>query len=147
MGILKKVKNKEVFMGRLKYGADLLEGLTGICQEKDIRLGRLEGIGAVQKARLGYYNQEKREYEFIVLDQPMEIIGLKGNVSIKEGDPMVHAHITLADSSGRAYGGHLAPGTIVFACEFLIERLEGFTLERGFDTETGLPLWTMDENK
>jgi hypothetical protein len=36
----------------------------------------------------------------------------------------------------------LAPGTIVFACECVIEKFEGPILERGFDEETGLPLWT-----
>jgi predicted DNA-binding protein with PD1-like motif len=144
MGIVKKVENNEIFMGRLRHGADLLEEITGICKEKDIKVGRIEAIGAVQKARIGYYEQEKREYEFVVLDQPLEILGLKGNVSVKDGAPMVHAHIILADSAGRAYGGHLAPGTIIFACECLIESFAGLALERSFDEETGLPLWSME---
>jgi len=34
-------------------------------------------------------------------------------------------------------------GTIVFACEFIIEAFDGPPLERGFDETTGLPLWDM----
>ncbi len=34
---------------------------------------------------------------------------------MKDGEIFVHAHITLADRKGRAYGGHLMPGTMVFA--------------------------------
>ena len=72
----------------------------------------------------------------------MEITNLKGNISVKDGNPFVHAHITLADKSGKCYGGHLAPGTVVFACEFLIEALDGPVFERCLDEKTGLPLWT-----
>ena len=145
MGILKEVKKANVFMGRLRHGADLLDELTGICEEKDIRLGRVEAIGAVRKACIGFYDQEKLEYRFINIDEPLEIANLTGNISIKDGNPFVHAHVTLADSSGRAFGGHLAQGTIIFAGECVIEILEGQVFERGFDRETGLSLWTLEE--
>ena len=55
---------------------------------------------------------------------------------------MVHAHVTLADAAGRAVGGHLAEGTPVFACEFIItEYLADQTLVRQNDPDTGLMLW------
>lgn len=144
MTVVKKVRHKEIFMGKLRYGADLLEEITEICKEKSIQLGRVEALGAVQKACIGFYNQEKREYEFVTLNQPLEITNLTGNISIKDGKPIVHAHITLSDCTGKSYGGHLAPGTSVFACELIIEAFDGPMFERGFDQETGLPLWTMD---
>ena len=128
-------------MGKLSHGCDLLEELTGICTKHDIRLGRVEAIGAVQKARVGFYNQETREYQFLDLDHSLEIAGLVGNVSLKEGRPFVHAHISLSDEEGRAFGGHLAPGTIVFACEFVLEAFDGPEFSRAFDQETGLPLF------
>jgi len=142
MANMKEVKPKEMFMGKLKHGADLLEELTEICKNKNIHLGRVEAIGAVQKAVIGYYHQDKREYEYLNLDKHLEILNLKGNISIKDGSPMVHAHVTLADAEGKAFGGHLAPGTIIFACECVIETFDGVIFERVFDEETGLPLWT-----
>ena len=143
MPMMKEVKIKEMYMGRLRHSADLLEELTKICSDRNIQLGRVEAIGAVQKAVIGYYHQDKREYEFLTFDQHLEILNLTGNISIKDGSPMVHAHVTFADAEGIAYGGHLAPGTIIFACECFIEVFEGAVLERGFDEETGLPLWDM----
>jgi hypothetical protein len=128
-------------VNRIRHGADLLEELTRLCVEHDITLGRVEAIGAVQKARIGFYNQSTREYEFRELDHPLEILALVGNVSLKDGRPIVHAHITLADHEGHAFGGHLAPGCVVFACECVIQRIDGDALERAFDDETGLPLW------
>ena len=99
----------------------------------------------MKKARLGYYNQKEREYHFYELDQTLEITSLVGNVSIKDGAPIVHAHVTFSDEDGHAYGGHLAPGTIVFACEIVIQVLDDPKFERRLDQETGLPLWNMNE--
>ena len=144
MAVIKKVQSKEMYMGKLKHGEDLLEELTKICYENDMRLGRIEAIGAVQKARIGFYSQEKREYQYLTLDRPLEITKLIGNISLKDGKPMVHAHITMADEAGRAYGGHLASGTIIFACEVLVESFDGPIFERDYDHETGLPLWVIN---
>ena len=141
MAVYNKTQQKQIFMGKLDYGSDLLEGLAAICQKEDIYLGRVEAIGAVQKARLAYYDQKEREYCFFKIDKHLEIASLLGNISIRDGKPMVHAHSTLADKDGHAYGGHLAPGTIVFACEFVITAYDGPEFVRDYDEETGLPLW------
>ncbi|MFP4453032.1 MAG: PPC domain-containing DNA-binding protein [Desulfobacterales bacterium] len=143
MATLKNVNSRELYMGRLAHGADLLEEITAVCTGNDIKLGRIEAIGAVKQARLGYYDQKTREYGFFTINEPLEITALIGNVSIKDGQPMVHAHITLADEQGKAYGGHLAPQTIVFACEIIVEAFKGPAFRREFDKETGLPLWDM----
>jgi predicted DNA-binding protein with PD1-like motif len=145
MAIMKKITPGELFMGKLSYGSDLLEEMNQVCRKKNVHLGRIEALGAVQKAHLGFYNQQSHEYQFFLIDQPLEITKLVGNVSLKDGSPIVHAHITLADEKGNAYGGHLAPGTVVFACEFILQSFGGPVFERGFDEKTGLPLWTMAE--
>ena len=143
MAIYHEVTPQRTFMGKLKFGADLLEELTAVCVENNIRLGRVEALGAVQQARVGFYDQQAREYDFHEMDEPLEITKLIGNISLRDGKPMVHAHITLADSQGNAYGGHLAPGTIVFATEFIIKTYDGPDYVRDYDEPTGLPLWKM----
>ena len=129
-------------IGRLAKGDDLLVTLEGLAQEHNITLGEVTAIGAVSQARIGYYNQEERKYYFLDLDRHLEILALVGNISMKDGKPMVHAHLTLGDSEGRAFGGHLAEGTLVFACEFAIqEYVSKTTLVRQMDEPTGLFLW------
>jgi uncharacterized protein len=55
---------------------------------------------------------------------------------------MVHGHITRSGDDGRAVGGHLAEGTLVFACEFTIQEYRSATLlVRQMDDPTGLFLW------
>ncbi len=145
MAIIHEVKVEKMFMGKLEYGADLLEEITQICVDSDICLGRVEALGAVKRARLGYYNQNNQEYHFYDLNQTLEITNLTGNISIKDGASIVHAHLKLSDKEGRAFGGHLVPGTIVFACEIIIQVLDGPRFERGLDQKTGLPLWRLNE--
>ena len=134
----------KILIGKLEHGSDLLESLTSICMHEGITMGRVEAIGAVQKANIGYYNQQTREYKYQEFVENMEILVLVGNISLKDSKPMVHAHITLGRGDFTSIGGHLSPGTIVFACEYVITELRGRSLERGYDETTGLPLWVED---
>ena len=149
MATHREVAHSRCVMGRLGHGKDLLEELTSVCEKEGVKLGRVEALGALKRARVGFYNQESREYEFLEFDKPLEIANLVGNVSLRDGKPMVHAHITLSDQEGNAFGGHLAPGTVVFACEFVMQVLEikeikeGRDFARAHDDATGLPLWKM----
>ena len=129
-------------MGRLAKGSDLLGALEEQCRLHKITLGEVWAIGAVTKARVGYYQQDIQKYLFLDLDRPMEILTLIGNVSLKDGQIMVHAHITLSDEAGRAHGGHLAAGTPVFSCEFVLQECQSEKVfQRQLDQETGLFLW------
>ena len=129
-------------IGRLAKGEDLLAVLENCAREHNITLGEVQAIGAVSQARIGYYNQSERKYYFLDLERPLEILSLTGNISLKDGKPMVHVHIILGDNEGRAFGGHLAEGTLAFACEFMIQEYQSATpLVRQMDEPTGLFLW------
>lgn len=132
---------KGTFVGRIPYGADLLNSLTEFVSEKGIKLGKLQMIGAVKKAVVGFYDSKKEKYKKVVFEKPMEVLCLTGNVSLKDGQPFIHAHITLGDEEGRSFGGHLMEGTVVFAAEYVIDELEGEYIERKFDNVTKLALW------
>jgi predicted DNA-binding protein with PD1-like motif len=137
----REVKPDRILMGNLDIGQDLLEALEGICRTHQIRLGHLWAIGAVQRACIGYYDQQKTEYLYQQIDRPLEITGLIGNISLKDGLPFIHAHLTLGDSGGLVFGGHLASGTVLFACEYMIQIFKGPEFNRTFQRKTGLSLW------
>lgn len=141
MRMIEKYETSRVFMGSMDCGEDLAATLACVCVENDIVCGQVHAIGAVRKACIGYYDQKAHEYQFQTVDRHMEIANLSGNISLKDGQPFVHAHITVVDEDGRFYGGHLAEGTEVFACEFSIAVLTGTTLKRRPDEITGLSLW------
>ena len=140
-----RVDQGRVFIGRLPSGADLLESLTAVCREESVRFGVITAIGTVSSARLGYYKQNEQEYmDCLNIKKGLEIASCMGNVSLKNSEVFVHAHVTLSDEGGRCYGGHLMPGTSIFAAEYSIRELEGQPCSREFDPGTGLALWPME---
>lgn len=141
MTILRNVRSERMLMGRLQRGGDLLGELMDISAREKINLGRVEVIGAVERAKLGYYHQGTKEYRNLTLNDPLEIVNFQGNVSVRDKAPYVHGHLTLANERGTTFGGHLLAGTIVFAAEFIIETFDGPAFVRQYDEETGLHLW------
>lgn len=141
MYIIHEYQQGRKWVARLPYEADLLEELERFAGEADIKVGRVEVIGAVKKAVVGFYNQEKKEYGTLEFNEALEILKCSGNLSRKDGLPKAHLHITLSRHDGTALGGHLVSGTVVFAGEAVIEELIGPDLNRGYDSQTGLPLW------
>jgi hypothetical protein len=139
--MLKEYNIKNIYQGRLYTGDDLLKELTSIVKEKGIKVGKISAIGAVQRAKISYYNQDEQVYQAKEFEKHLEIVNLLGNISIKDEEVMIHAHISLGDDEGNLFGGHLAEGTMVFACEFIIEEYQGEPLERVYDETTGLTLW------
>ncbi|MBC7337171.1 MAG: DNA-binding protein [Clostridia bacterium] len=133
---------KQISLVRLARGEDLWEALQRLARERGVRCGWVQFIGAVERAIISYYQQEERRYARLELLRPLEIAAGQGNVSLKEGVPFVHAHLCLADAAGRVFGGHLEPGTVVFAVEVLLQEVETASAPvRSYDAETGLFLW------
>ena len=131
----------KVILEGLPHGSDLLETITDLARREGVQVGTIMAIGAVKRSRIGFYDQTAREYRERDIEGPMEICSCLGNISLKDGEIFVHAHITLADSEGRVVGGHLCVGTIIFAAECRISELQGESLERSYDETTGLSLW------
>lgn len=130
-----------LFLGRLEYGADLLDELYRLCEDHTIRIGTFWVIGAVKKSCIGFYHQDEKRYQQITLANPAEIVCCLGNISFKDERCFIHAHISLSDGEGKVWGGHLMPGTIIFAAEFQVQELQGRILHRRDDAVTGLTLW------
>ena len=130
-----------VIVARLTHGADLLDEIVTLAQRHGIEAGALQGLGALQRARLAYYDQTGKQYAEFAIDRPLEITSLTGNLSRRDGAPASHVHLTLAGHDGHAFGGHAAPGCEIFACELVVTELLGPALERAYDAVTGLPLW------
>ena len=140
MGAREYARGRRV-VARLPHGGDLLEEIGAVAEAYGMRAAELRAIGALQTARLAFYDQTSHQYGEFPVDAPVELVGLLGNVSRRDGATAVHAHATLAGHDGACVGGHVAPGCVIFACELLLQELVGEPHEREFDEVTGLPLW------
>jgi predicted DNA-binding protein with PD1-like motif len=125
---------------RAKHDSDIVEFLTELAKKNRIMIATFTAIGALKYAKLGFYDQKTHEYLENLLSAPQEIACCVGNISMKEGEPFVHAHAVLADRDGNTKAGHLLEGK-VFAAEVHLIELLGTKLVRKNDAVTGLSLW------
>ena len=135
---------KHVHMGRLPTGSDLLLGLTELCAKNDIRAGQVSLIGALLSAKLGWWDDVNKQYHTFDVDHTTEILHGAGNVSMLDGKPFVHLHLTLSHGDHPAIGGHVFEGCKVYVTEYVITALDGEPLTRHLDDATGLKLWKAD---
>lgn len=79
------------------------------------------GIGMLSGTVIGRY--DGREYTRTVFDDSLEVLSLQGNVSMKQGEPFVHLHVSLADHDFTARGGHLFDARVSMVIELALLEL------------------------
>jgi len=136
----RKLDVGRIILVRVKHDSEIIKFVTELAKKNSIMTATFTAIGALKWAKLGFYDQEKHEYLESSLLAPQEIASCMGNISIKEGEPFVHAHAVLADQNGNTKAGHLLEGK-VFAAEIHLTELIGEELVRKNDAVTGLSLW------
>ena len=130
-----------IHLVRLDTGEDILDGITAYVTQHDIRAAWLSYLGAVRRASLRYFDQDRREYCDFMIGRHLEVLAGVGNVSVLDGEPFVHTHMAVGDERGRAYGGHVNSGCEVWALEVSIQELVGDEPVREPDDCTSLGLW------
>jgi uncharacterized protein len=127
---------------RLERHSDLLLGLREAAAALDIEAGTVQILGAVEELAVAYFRQDVKRFDDpLQYPEPYEIAGGFGNVSLKNGKPYVHIHVTGSRADGKAVGGHLVEGTRVFLIEAYFRRLDGPAPERKHEEDLGLWVW------
>jgi len=115
----------------------IMETLTQFCTDHNIINGQLSGIGAIREIDLGAYNLEKKEYERNFYENIWELTSYQGNILLKDGEPFIHAHITISDHSMNVKGGHLFEAKVAAVGEFVLRKIDTDG-KRDFDPNIGL---------
>ncbi len=121
-----------------------MESINSAAKKSKIDTGVFSLIGAVKHAVVGLYRNGK--YETIHLEGPLEITSCIGNISLKEGAPFAHAHVTLSNEKAEVKGGHVMPGCIIGATgELMLIEAKDLHLKRKLDERTNLFLLSMEK--
>lgn len=140
-------KNGNRIVLRLARGEEVIASLAALQRELSIGAASVAGIGATDDATVGVYAVGERRYHARQLTGDMEITALVGNLSMQDGKPYQHLHVTLAGMDGNALGGHLNRAVISATAEIFITVVD-CPIGRRYDDETGLNLMTFaEENK
>ncbi|MDA4124625.1 MAG: DUF296 domain-containing protein [Thaumarchaeota archaeon] len=123
----------------LPAGSTLPDDVLRIAVKEKISTARVEAIGGVKKLRLAYFNHKEKEYEEHQYDEFLEVTGILGNITLKDGKPFLHAHGTFGRKDMSVLGGHVMSAIVFPLLEVVITPTENTALRR-FDDETGLNL-------
>lgn len=124
---------------RLDPGEEVVTGVAAVCEKENVRLGAVSGIGAVNKAVVGLFKPDTKEYVSDTLEKPFEITALTGNISEMDNKLYLHLHITLADVEHNCFGGHLNEAIVSATAEIWIDVVKG-GIDRKFNETIGLNL-------
>ena len=120
-------------------GEEVIGALTTLARERGWGACHFTAIGAFSDAMLAYFDWERREYIEIPVREQVEVLSLAGDISAKDGEPRVHAHVVLGKRDGTAHGGHLKAAHVRPTLELQMVETPA-TLERRYDPESRLDL-------
>jgi predicted DNA-binding protein with PD1-like motif len=124
-------------------GDEVIESLLEFAKRERLTSGSFTAIGAFSDVTLGFFERERKEYKRIPLQEQVEVLTLAGDITVKESEPQVHAHVVVGKADGSAWGGHLLAGHVWPTLELVLVESPD-ELRRTLDEETGLPLITME---
>lgn len=132
------------YLLRLEAEDEVIQSLETWADRYDIGFAAVIAIGALQRAKLGFFDAEESTYHYMPVDEQVEVLALNGNVSRGEdGEPIVHVHAVLGQEDGQTMGGHLAEGIVFPTLEVVLLPMPG-EVQRRHDPATGLVLWDLE---
>jgi predicted DNA-binding protein with PD1-like motif len=118
-------KLNQIFLERLQHDSDLLLAIENVFKQHDMRMGYFAVIGAVKRAHIAFYDQEKKQYTDTTIDKPTEILSCIGNVTEIEGKISFHAHIRLGTKTPWQEAAISSKAPSSLPLNFLASRLKG----------------------
>ena len=137
-----RIDNTRVFM-TLAKGNFINQTFESFAETKGVGCAWLNGIGALENPEIGYYSIKDKKYHRKQFTGEFELTSLIGNITMKEGNPFAHTHITFSDTDYQVYGGHLFDAKITAAGEFLIQ-MGTEDITREMNHSIGLSLWCLE---
>ena len=139
-------KPGRIINARLLAGSDLLNGIVAIAKKYGIRAGIVSVcFGSLSKTEIRWEERtlegprgDKRSAPRL-LHGPITFLSAQGKVGIpRQGEPVIHMHGVVADTTGHVWGGHLFPGEnpTYATMDVVIQEIEGIEFAKIFDPET-----------
>ncbi len=108
-----ETKLSRVIVVKLEPGDDVLDSISKIVKTYKIKSGFINCIGALKQFTLGYFDLDLNEYKMETFNENVELVSCIGNVSYKDGEPLIHIHISIGRRDYSMLGGHLSKPSII----------------------------------
>ena len=120
-------------------GDEVVSTLERFAAEQGLDASRITAIGAFERATLGFFDWERKDYERIPVEEQVEVLSLIGDIALDAGRPKLHAHVVLGRRDGSTVGGHLLCAQVRPTLEVLLVDSPSH-LRRVCDPDSGLAL-------
>jgi len=127
------------YVMRLESGDDILQSLRQFATTKRLGASLVEGIGSLNKVKLGHYDFKTKQYRYETFEDDLEVLNLSGNIASMNRQPLAHVHVTLGRRDFSVIGGHLDEGSAANMVEIGLWKLPGKLL-KAKDEAVGLNL-------
>jgi uncharacterized protein len=133
-------QSPNTFILVFETGDELATGLLEFANQASLTAASFTAVGALSAVRLGWFSWDNKRYEpSVTLDEQVELLSLIGDVALKDGKPVVHAHAVIGRRDGTAQGGHLLEAHIRPTCEVILIE-SPIHLQKQVDPQSGLAL-------
>jgi predicted DNA-binding protein with PD1-like motif len=106
--ILTETDDGKVWLLVLEIGEEVKQVLVDFAAAQNLQSASFVALGAFQRAKIGYFEWDKKAYKEIAVDEQVEVITMAGDIVRDEkGKPSLHAHVVLGRNDGSTRGGHL----------------------------------------
>ena len=129
-----------VIVAKIEPNEDLFDAIKELIKKHKIKSGLISVIGALKQFTIGYFDIEKKKYNFKTFDEDIELISCMGNIAFKDNEPIIHLHVSVGKDDYSIIGGHLSqPSVVSITAEVYIYEINQ-TLTRANDPQFDLSL-------
>ncbi|MHA1726094.1 MAG: PPC domain-containing DNA-binding protein [Promethearchaeota archaeon] len=108
-------------VGRIMPGEDVLDAITEMVKKHKIKAGFISVIGALNITTIGFFDLDQKQYRFKTFHENIELTSCLGNISYKNGEPVIHLHVSIGMEDHGMKGGHLSrPSRVSVTAEVYI---------------------------
>ncbi|CAN7744323.1 DNA-binding protein [Mesorhizobium amorphae] len=135
---------QRTFVVVLDAGEEAFAALTALAVAQNIGSASLTAIGAFERATVGWFDLEEKDYQRIPVMEQCEVLSAIGDVARgDDGKPSLHVHAVLGLRDGTTRGGHLLSGLVRPTLEVTLVEMPAH-LRRRKRPELGIALIDLD---
>lgn len=109
---------------RFVEGDEIMSGITELAEREGITSGYLIGIGGLSRAVLGWGDPAVGAIKTIPVERKAELASLTGNITLRDGRPVVHAHAVVGFGDGASQAGHVVSAHVLPIAEVTVVATE-----------------------
>jgi uncharacterized protein len=127
-------------------GDEAVAALQQFARAEDLEASQITGVGGFERATVGWFDRQARQFRHIPIDEPTEVLSLIGDIAEDQDGPSLNLHVVLGLSDGTTRGGHLISGQVFPTLEVIVTEAPA-ELRKVMNRDIGVALIDLDRSE